>query len=61
MTTLTKHSKYFTNDFANLSDVRKIEEIMTELTRIVYYNDADTDEFEQAMTTLDALRQVVAR
>jgi hypothetical protein len=60
MTTLIKNSKYFTAHFVGLSDVRKIEELMTELSRIVYTNEVDTDEFEQAMTTLDALRKVVA-
>ena len=41
MTKLIKNSKFFTQDFAQLSDQRKIEEILAQLHRIACYNDVD--------------------
>ena len=54
-------SKYFTQDFKALNEVRKVEELMTMLTSIAYANDADTQVFEQALTALDEMRQLVAQ
>lgn len=41
MTKLISNKTYFTQDFAQLSDTRKIEEILAQLHRIACYNDVD--------------------
>jgi hypothetical protein len=51
---------YFTQDFTKLSDQRKLEVMITELSRIACYNDADTDEFYDVLKQLADLRSVVA-
>ena len=61
MATLIINKTFFTEDFNKLKETRKIEELMTMLTRIAYNNDADTEAYNRAMTALDEMRQVVAK
>jgi hypothetical protein len=61
MATLIKNNTFFTADFAGLTASRKIEELMTMLTRIAYNNDADTEAYNRAMSALDEMRQIVVK
>lgn len=59
MTTNFDNNKYVTANFSQLSDSRKIEELVGILTKIVYYNDVDTSEVHQVLEAVAALRQRV--
>lgn len=54
-------SNYFTQEFKDLSDVRKIEELVAQLTRIAMHNDCDTEQVMQAINTVAEMRQIVAK
>jgi len=53
--------KYFTQDYKDLTDVRKIEVLVEELTKIVYYNDCDTEPVHELLNSVAELRQLVAK
>ena len=61
MATLIKTKTYFTNDFARLHPSRKVEVMMQELMRLAQYADCDTDSIIMAISSLDELRQGVAK
>jgi hypothetical protein len=54
-------SNYFTQEFAALSDSRKIEELVAQLTKIAMHNDCDTEAVMQAINDVAEMRQVVAK
>ena len=55
------NTTYFTQNFADLSDSRKIEVMLEQLVRIAHYNDLDSLHYDQALNIIATMREHVAK
>lgn len=52
---------HFTQEYLAVSDPRKVEILVEALTKIVYYNDLDTEEVMNAINAVAEIRSKVSR
>lgn len=52
---------HFTQEYLAVNDQRKVEILVEALTKIVYYNDIDTEEVMTAINTVAEIRSQVSR
>lgn len=52
---------YFTQDYLAVNDSRKVEILVEALTKIVYFNDLDSEQVMTAINEIAELRSKVSR